>query len=135
MCDIWLSRYTPKFDGSKILHLPIDRVCPTYVHYEKSKGNLLIQMQLILVCEVHILVRFPIFESFPIHAGDCWVLKRCEWKIKCCDFYKKLWFLWKVATFMKSCDFYGKLWFLWKVTTFLKDCDFSKGLWFSDKAQ
>ena len=32
-----LSRYRPKFDGSKISHLPIDRVYPTYVHYGKSK--------------------------------------------------------------------------------------------------
>ena len=142
MCDIWLSRYTPKLDGSKISHLPIDRVYPTYVHYGKSRRNLLIQMQLILACKVHILVRFFVFESFPIHAGDCCILKkvwmeneelRLLWRvvtfIKCCDFYEKLWILWKVATFMKSCDIYGRLWLLWKVTTFLKDCDFSKGLW------
>ena len=108
---------------------------------ESPRGNLLIQMQLILACKVHILVRFSVFESFPIHAGDCWVLKRCEWKMKSCDFYKEFWLLWNVATLMKSCllwkvaifmksyDFYGKLWLLWKVTTILKDCDFSKGLW------
>ena len=148
MCDIWLSRYTPKFDGSKISHLPIDRAYPTYVHYKKSKGNLLIQMQLILSCKVHILVCFIVFESFPIHAGDCCIYKRYEWKMNSCDFYEELWllwnvatlmkscdfyeklqFLWKVVTFMESCDFYGKLWLLWKVTTILKDCDFSKGLW------
>ena len=96
---------------------------------KSPRGNLLIQMQLILACKVHILVRFFVFESFPIHAGDCWILKRCEWKMKSCDFYEELWLLWNVATFMKSCDFYEKLWLLWKVTTFLKDCDFSKGLW------
>ena len=109
---------------------------------ESPRGNLLIQMQLILACKVHILVRFFVFESFPIHAGDCCILKkvwmeneelRLLWRVvtfmKCCDFYEKFWLLWKVATFMKSCDFYGKLWLLWKMTTFLKDCGFSKGLW------
>ena len=115
---------------------------------ESPRGKLLIQMQLILACKVYILVHFSVFESFPIHAGDCWILKRCEWKMKSCDFYEelwllwnvatfmkscefyeKLWLLWKVVTFMKSCDFYGKLLLLWKVTTVLKDCDFSKGLW------
>ena len=60
---------------------------------ESPKGNLLIQMQLILACKVHILVRFSVFESFPIHAGDCWISKRCD----------------RVATFMKSCDFYEML--------------------------
>ena len=108
---------------------------------ESPRGNLLIQMQLILSCKVHILVCFIVFESFPIHAGDCWILKkvwmkneelRLLWRVvtfmKCCDFDENLWLLWKVAIFMKSCDFYGKLWLLWKVTTFLKDCDFSKGL-------
>ena len=39
MCDIWLSMYTPKLNGSKILHLLIDRVYPTYVDYGKSKGK------------------------------------------------------------------------------------------------
>ena len=109
---------------------------------ESPRGNLLIQMQLILACKVRILVRFFVFESFPIHAGDCWILKkvwmeneelRLLWRVvtfmKCCDFDEKLWLLWKVAIFMKSCDFYGKLWLLWKVTTILKDCDFFKGLW------
>ena len=102
---------------------------------KSPRGNLLIQMQLILACKVHILVHFFFFEPSPIHAGDWWILKRCEWKMKSCDFYEELWLLWNVATFMKSCnfmkscDFYGKLWLLWKVTTFLKDCDFSKGLW------
>ena len=124
MCDIWLSRYTPKFDGSKTSHLPIDRVYPTYVHYGSPRGNLLIQMQLILACKVHILVHFFLFESFPIHAGDCWVLKRCKWKMKSCDFYKELWLLWNVAIFMKSCDFYEKLRLLWKVMTFMESCDF-----------
>ena len=109
---------------------------------ESPRGNLLIQMQLILACKVHILVCFFVFESLPIHARDCCILKkvwmeneelRLSWKVvtfmKCCDFDEKWWLLWKVAIFMKSCDFYGKLWLLWKVTTFLKDCDFSKGLW------
>ena len=39
ICDIWLSRYTPKLDGSKISNLPIDQVYPIYVHYEKFKGK------------------------------------------------------------------------------------------------
>ena len=91
---------------------------------ESPRGNLLIQMQLILACKVHILVRFFVFESFPIHAGDCWILKRCEWKMKSCDFYEELWLLWNVATFMKSCDFYEKLRLLWKVVTFMESCDF-----------
>ena len=135
MCDIWLSRYTPKFDGSKISHLPIDQVYPTYVYYRKSKGNILIQMKWILDCKVHILVRFFVFESLPIHAGDCWILKRCEWKMKSCDFYEELWLLWNVATFMKSCDFYEKLRLLWKivtwwkVVTFMKGDDLSERLW------
>ena len=91
---------------------------------ESPRGNLLIQMQLILACKVHILVRFSIFELFPIHVGDCWVLKRYEWKMKSCDFYEELWILWNVATFMKSCDFYEKLKLLWKVVTFMESCDF-----------
>ena len=37
LCDIWLSRNTPNLDGAKIPHLLIDRVYPTYVHYEKFK--------------------------------------------------------------------------------------------------
>ena len=37
--DMWLSRYTPKINGSKISHLPIDRVHPTYVQYRKYKGK------------------------------------------------------------------------------------------------
>ena len=91
---------------------------------ESPRGNLLIQMQLILACKVDILVRFFVFESFPIHAGDCWILKMCEWKMKSCDFYEELRLLWNVATFMKSCDFYEKLWLLWKVVTFMESCDF-----------
>ena len=93
---------------------------------ESPRGNLLIQMQLILACKVHILVRFFVFESFPIHAGDCWIFfkKRCEWKMKSCDFYEELWLLWNVATLMKSRDFYEKLWLLWKVVTFMESCDF-----------
>ena len=95
---------------------------------ESPRGNLLIQMQLILSCKVHILVRLFVFESFPIHAGDCWILKRCEWKMKSCDFYEELWLLWNVATFMKSCHFYEKLRLLWKVVTFMKSCDFYEEL-------
>ena len=91
---------------------------------ESPRGNLLIQMQLILACKVHILVCFFVFESLPIHAGDYWVLKRCEWKMKSCDFYEELWLLWNVATFMKSCEFYEKLWLLWKVAIFMKSFDF-----------
>ena len=91
---------------------------------ESPRGNLLIQMQLILACKVHILVCFFVFESFPIHAGDCLILKRCEWKMKSCDFYEELWLLWNVTTFMKNCDFYEKLWILWKVVTFMECCDF-----------
>lgn len=97
---------------------------------KSPRENLLIQMQLILACKVHILVRFFVFKSFPIHAGDCCILKKGvngKWRVatfmKSCDFYEML------LTLMKSCDFYRKLWLLWKVTTILKDCDFSKGLW------
>ena len=38
---VWhmLSRYTPKFDGSKISNLSIDRVYPIYVNYGKFKGK------------------------------------------------------------------------------------------------
>ena len=39
---------------------------------ESPRGNLLIQMQLILACKVHILVRFFVLESFSIHTGDFW---------------------------------------------------------------
>ena len=91
---------------------------------ESPRENLLIQMHLILAFKVHILVRFSVFDSFPIHAGDWWILKRCEWKMKSCDFYEELWLLWNVATFMKSCDFYEKLRLLWKVMTFMESCDF-----------
>ena len=142
MCDIWLSRYTPKFDGSKISHLPMTEYIRHMFTTESPRGNLLIQMQLILSCKVHILVCFFVFESFPIHAGDCWILKkvwmeneelRLLWRVvtfmKCCDFYEKLWLLWKVVTFMKSCHFYEKLWLLWKVVTFMKDDDLSERLW------
>ena len=110
---------TPKIDDSKIYRLT------EYIWHmfttESLRGNLLIHMQLILACKVHILVCFSVFESFPIHAGDYWVLKRCEWKMK-------------VVTFMKSCDFYEKLWLeklwlLWKVVTFMKSDDLSKRLW------
>ena len=96
---------------------------------ETPRGNLLIQMQLILACKVHILVCFSVSESFPIHAGACWVLKRCEWKMKSCDFYEKLRLWWKVVTFMKSCNSYEKLWLLWKVVTFMKGDDHSERLW------
>ena len=96
---------------------------------ESPRGNLLIQMQLILACKVHMLVCFSVFESFPIHAGDYWILKRCEWKMKSCDFYEEFWLLWKVATFVKSCNFYEKLWLLWKVVTFMKGDDLSERLW------
>ena len=92
---------------------------------ESLRGNLLIQMQLLVACKVHILVRFFVFESFPIHAGDCWILKRCEWKMKSCDFYEELWLLWNVATFMKSCDFYERWRPFWKIVTFPKVCDLS----------
>ena len=104
------------------------------------RGKLLIQMQLILACKLRILVRFFVFESFPIHTGIVGVWKvwmeneelRLLWRVvtfmKCCDFYEKLQFLWKVAIFMKSYDFYGKLWLLLKVTIFLKNYDFFKGL-------
>ena len=109
---------------------------------ESPRGNLLIQMQLILACKVHILVRFFVFESFPIHVGDYWILKRCEWKMKSCDFYKELRLLWNVATFMKSCDFYEKLRILWKVVNFMerwrpfsKIVTFPKVCDLSDKAQ
>ena len=102
---------------------------------ESLRGNLLIKMQLILACKVNILVRFFVFESFPIHVGDCWILKRWMeneelrllWRVvtfmKCYDFYEKLWLLWK------SCDFYEKLWLLWKVVTFMKGDDLSERLW------
>ena len=96
---------------------------------ESPRGNLLIQMQLIITSKVHILVRFFVFESFTIHAGDWWILKRCEWKMKSCDFYEELWLLWNVVTFMKSCYFYEKLWLLWKVVTFMKGDDLSERLW------
>ena len=86
-------------------------------------------MQLILICKVHILVRYFLLNTFPIHAGDFWVLKKWEWKMKSCDFYEELWLLWNVATLMKSCDFYEKLQFLWKVVTFMKGDDFSERLW------
>ena len=108
-----------------------------YIRYmfTMESPSLLIQIQLILACKVHILVRFFVFESFPIHAGYCWILKRCEWKMKSCDFYEELWLLWNVATLMKSCDFNEKLWFLWKVVTlwkvltFMKGDDLSERLW------
>ena len=132
MCDIWLS-YTPKFDGSKYRLTEYIRHMFTT---ESPRRNLLIQMQLILACKVHILVHFFVFESFPIHAGDCWILKkvwmeneelRLLWRVvtfmKCCDFDEKLW------TFMRSCNFYEKLWFLWEVVTFMKDDDHSERLW------
>ena len=109
---------------------------------ESPRRNLLIKIQLILACKVHILVRFFVFESFPIHAGDCCILKkvwmeneelRLLWRVvtfmKCCDFDEKSWLFKNVTFFMKICDFYGILWLLWKVTTILKDCDFFKGLW------
>ena len=108
---------------------------------KSPRGNLLIQMQLILACKVHIFVRFFVLESFPIHAGDCWVLKGVngKWRVatfmKSCDFDEKLRLLWRVVTFIKSCDFYEKLWLLWKVVTFPKDCDFSKVCDLSGKAQ
>ena len=109
---------------------------------ESPRGNLLIQMQLILACKVHILVHFFVFESFPIHAGDCWILKkvwmeneelRLLWRVvtfmKCCDFDEKLWLLWKVATSMKSNDYYEKLRLLWRVVTFMKIYNFYERLW------
>ena len=109
---------------------------------ESPRGNLLIQMQLILACKVHILVHFFVFESFPIHAGDCWILKkvwmeieelRLLWRVvtfmKCWNFYERLWILWKVATFMESCDFYERWRPFWKIVTFPKVCNLS------DKAQ
>ena len=105
---------------------------------ESPRGNLIIQMQLILACKVHILVRFFVFESFPIHAGDCCILKkvwmenvelRLLWRVvtfmKCCDFDEKLQFLWKVVTFMESCDFYERWRPFWKIETFPKVCDLS----------
>ena len=108
---------------------------------ESPRVNLLIQMQLILACKVHILVHFSVFESFPHSCGvllgfkKVWMENeelRLLWRVvtfmKCCDFYEKLQFLWKVAIFMKSYDFYGKLWLLLKVTIFLKNYDFFKGL-------
>ena len=91
-----MSRYELKLHGSKISHLTIDQVYPTYVHYRKSMGNLLIQMELILAGKVHILVHFFVLYSFIIHAGDCWGLKGVNEKKR-------------VATFMKSCDFCEKL--------------------------
>ena len=102
---------------------------------KSPRGNLLIQMQLILACKVNILVRFFVFESFPIHVGDCWILKRWMeneelrllWRVvtfmKCFDFYEKLWIL------RKSCDFYEKLWLLWKIATFMKSCDLYERWW------
>ena len=105
---------------------------------ESPRRNLHIQMQLILACKVHILVRFFVFESFPIHAGDCLILKkvwmkneelRFLWRVvtfmKCCNFYEKLWLLWKVVTFMENCDFYERWRPFWKIVTFSKVCDLS----------
>ena len=100
---------------------------------ESPRGNLLILMQLILACKVHILVRFYVFESFPIHARDCWISKRCDRVasfMKSCDFYEMLQLLWKVVTwkgmtFMESCDFYERWRPLWKIVTFPKVCDLS----------
>ena len=100
-----------------------DRVYPTYVHYEKSKGNVLIQMQLILACKVHIVVYFFVLGSFSIHAGDCWVLKGVNGKWRVVTFMKSY------VTLMKSCDFYERWWPFQKIVTFPKICDLS------DKAQ
>ena len=84
---------------------------------ESTRGNLLIQMQLILACKIHIFVHFFVLESFPHSCMGLLGFKMYEWKMKSCDFYEVS-LLWKVATFMKSCDFYKKLWLLWKVLIF-----------------
>ena len=98
-----------------------------YIRYmfttKSPRGNLLIQMQLILACKVQIFVQFFVFESFPVHAGDCWILKKVWMK------NEELRLLWRVVTFMKCCDFYEKLLLLWKVVTFMKGDDLSKRLW------
>ena len=55
---ILLSRYTLNLEGSKISHLPNDHVYQTYFHSECLRGNILIKIQLILACKVHILICF-----------------------------------------------------------------------------
>ena len=78
-----LSRYTPKLDGSKISNLPIDRVYPIYVHYEKFKGkptypdaiNLYLQ-------DTQVFHAYVLTIAFPIHVGDCWVLASVNGKRK-----------------------------------------------------
>ena len=66
------------------------------------------------------------------HSPFMWEIvgsKRCEWKMKSCDFYEELWFKWKVATFTKSCDLYEKLRLEWKIVTLMKNCEFYERWW------
>ena len=92
---------------------------------ESFRENLLIEIQLIIGCKVHILVRFFVFDSFPIHAGgfgfwEVWI------KIFSCDFYDELSLWWKVTTFIKSYDFYNRRWPLKTIVIFLKVSDLSR---------
>ena len=98
---------------------------------ESPKGNILIQMQLIVACKSTHTFPFLCLRVIPHSCGglldfeNVWMENeelRLLWRVvtfmKCCDFYEKLWLLWKVATFMKSCDFYERWRPFWKIVTF-----------------
>ena len=71
-----LSRYTQKLDGSKISNLPIDRVYPIYVHYEKFKGKPSYPDAIKLYLQyTEVFYAYVLIIAFPIHVGDCWGLE------------------------------------------------------------
>ena len=75
-------RYKPNLDGSKISHIPIDRVYLTYVHYGKSKGKPTYP-DAINSCSQS-LHTCPIFYLgvIPHSCRGLLDFKRCEWKKK-----------------------------------------------------
>lgn len=133
MCDKRLSRYKQKLNVSKVWILSIGQIYFAYAHYESSKGNILILIQLILAFKVCTLVLFFILDSFPIHKGDCCIFKRVERKLRLATFLKTCDLNKKIETYMNKCDFYEKLLLLEIVltvrrscVTFQKGCNFSK---------
>ena len=142
MCDILLSTCTPKLDGSKISHLPINRVYLTNIHCRKSKEIPTYLDEINSCLQSKQTCPFLCLEVIPQPCRGLSGLKRPEWKIKSCNFYKEwrllwkfvtsvknFWLLWKVITSMKHCDIKKKFWLLWKVVIFSKDSNFFKSLW------
>ena len=86
-----LSRYTLKLDGSKISNLPIDQVYPIYVHYGKFKGKPTYPDAINpYLRDTQVFHAYVLTIAIPHSCGGLLGFKRCEWKMKSCDFYEEL---------------------------------------------